>query len=158
MKIKHRKIKAKDPFYTKNVTFFKVPLAFQAHMNSLSQSEKDVYLTLIVQVYYRKTLEIDMPLDTIAYWTGIKSLSTITNAIRGLAEKGWIKDILYRKQESNVYILNLEPTINFKLIEKIKERSEKTRKAKLDSIKNGEAGKFEKGNMVSKKDQTNESI
>lgn len=152
--MKKNKIKIKDPFYSSETTFFKVPLDFQLHMRSMSQSEKDVYICFLIQVYYRKTLEIEMPIDTICYWTGIRSISTAINAVKGLAEKGWIKDIIYQKQKPNIYILNLKPVVNNFLIEKIKSRSENTSKAKKKSIKNGEAGKFEEGNQLAKGEHT----
>ena len=93
--MKKNKVKVRDPFYSDNIMFFKVPLEFQLHMSSMSQSEKDVYICFLIQVYYRKTLEIEMPVETICYWTGIKSISTAINAVKGLAEKGWINDIIY---------------------------------------------------------------
>lgn len=157
------KIKIKDPFYVLNVDFFKVPLAFQLHMKILSQSEKDVYIGLLTQVYYRKSLSIEMPVDTICYWTGIKSVATVTNAIKGLAEKGWIKDIIYQKQKPNIYVLNLEPTVNVALLEKMKSRSENTREAKIKSIRKGESGKFQSvesttEGMESTKEQNEQTV
>ena len=85
-----------------------------------------------------------MPLETLSYWTGIKSIATITSAIKGLAEKGWIQDIQYQKQKANIYHLNLKPKVNNELIEKIKKRSKiqvrRKRKvllmAKKESLKN----------------------
>jgi len=133
-----------DPFSRSNTLFFKVPLAFQSHQSSLTQSEKDVYIAFMVQVKYKKVLAIEMPLETLSYWTGIKSIATITSAIKGLAEKGWIQDIQYQKQKANIYHLNLKPKVNNELIEKIKKRSENTSKAKKKSIADGEEGKFEK--------------
>ena len=140
--MKKNKVKVRDPFYSDNIMFFKVPLEFQLHMSSMSQSEKDVYICFLIQVYYRKTLEVEMPVETICYWTGIKSISTAINAVKGLAEKGWINDIIYQKQKANIYVLNLKPNVNHLLLEKIKSRSEKTSNAKKESIKKGESGKF----------------
>jgi len=143
------KIKIKDPFSISGALFFKVPLSFQAHQHSLTQSEKDVYIALIAQVYYRKTLSIEIPVDTISYWTGIKSIVTITNAIRGLSKSGWISNIIYQKQKPNIYVLSLEPKINTELLEKLDQRTKNTSKAKKKSIAKGESGKFIKGNNKS---------
>lgn len=137
-----KKPKLPDPFSVTNKLFFKVPLAFQMHQSGLSQSEKDVYIFFMIQVKYKKKLEIEASHEEIMYWTGLKSIATITSAIKGLAKKGWLRDVIYRMQKSSIYVLNLEPSINPELIEKLNSRSENTRQAKKKSIANGETGKF----------------
>lgn len=136
----------KDPFQESNTWFFKTPIEFQKHMSSMKPSEIVVYIFFMTQVFYKKTLEIEEPVETICYWTGIKNPITIREAIKGLVKYGWIKDIVYRKNTSNLYILNMRPEVNYELIRKMEERSKNTSIAKKKSIQNGEGGKFVKKN------------
>ena len=106
----------------------------------------------MIQVFYKKSLLIEETNAGIRYWTGIKREETVRSAIRGLAEKGWIKDIYYQKHGSNIYTVNLHPKINKDLLTKMDERSKKTSRAKKKSIESGEAGKFQSGNNLAKKD------
>lgn len=133
-----------DPFKEGNNIFFKVPLELQKYMSSMSPSEITVYVFFMTQVFYQKSLTIEEPVDSICYWTGIKNQITVRNAIKGLVEKGWIGNILYQKNSSNKYVLNLEPKVNHELIKRMNERSKNTSLAKRKSIENGEKGKFEK--------------
>lgn len=137
---------SKNPFQENNELFFKVPLELQQHMSSMSSSEIVVYVFFMTQVFYKKTLEIEEPVDSISYWTGIKNPITVRSAIRGLVKYGWIKDIIYRKNSSNIYVLNLRPDVNYDLIRKMDDRSKNTSLAKKKSIQNGEGGKFVKKN------------
>lgn len=138
---------SKNPFQENNELFFKVPLELQQHMSSMSSSEIVVYVFFMTQVFYKKTLEIEEPVDSISYWTGIKNPITVRSAIRGLVKYGWIKDIIYRKNSSNIYVLNLRPDVNYDLIRKMDDRSKNTSNAKKKSIQNGEGGKFVKKNV-----------
>lgn len=137
-----------DPFSKSRKLFFKVPMDFQMHQSSMTQSEKDIYIFFMIQIKYKKKLEIECSVENISYWTGIKSIATINNGIRGLVEKGWISDITYQMQKPNIYKINLgreEP--NKELIQKIINRKENTSRAKKQSIANGESGKFTKKKM-----------
>lgn len=138
---------SKNPFQENNELFFKVPLELQQHMSSMSSSEIVVYIFFMTQVFYKRTLEIEEPVDSISYWTGIKNPITVRSAIRGLVKYGWIKDIVYRKNSSNIYVLNLRPEVNYELIRKMDDRSKNTSTAKKKSIQNGEGGKFVKKNV-----------
>ncbi len=140
----NRKPRVPDPFSTKNTHFFKVPMAFQMHQMSLKPLEKDVYIFFMIQVKYQKKLEIKTTLSNISYWTGIKNKTAISKAIVGLAEKGWIKDIIRGKQMPSIYIINLSPTVNPSLLDRIKKRIDNISKAKKLSIQKGEKGKFKK--------------
>lgn len=143
-------IRKKDPFQESNNLFFKTPIEFQKHMSSMKPSEIVVYIFFMTQVFYKKSLEIEEPIDTICYWTGIKNPITVRAAIKGLAKYGWIKDIVYRKNSSNLYILNIVPETNYELIRKMEKRSKNTSRAKKNSIQNGEGGKFVKKNIQEK--------
>lgn len=133
-----------DPFKENNHLFFKVPLELQRQMSSMTPSEITVFVFFMTQVFYQKTLTIEEPVESICYHTGIKNQITVRNAIRGLVERGWIGNILYQKNSSNKYVLNLEPKVNYELIKRMNERSKNTSLAKRKSIENGEKGKFEK--------------
>lgn len=133
-----------DPFSKSGVLFFKVPITFHTHQSSLTQSEKDIYMALISQVHYKKSLLIEMPLEGFMYWTGIKKNHTITKAVKGLAEKGWLHDVIYQMQKPNIYVVNIIPKANPDLLEKLAQRTENTSRAKKISIAGGEAGKFKK--------------
>ena len=124
------------------VPFFKVPLSFQVHQSGLTQSEKDIYIFFMIQGYFKKSLEIQASNEEMRYWTGIKDHVAIRRAVRGLAEKGWIGDVVYQKRGANKYVVLLEPKRNQDLINKMDLRSERTSKAKKKSIKKGESGKF----------------
>lgn len=140
--------KKTDPFQEQKNLFFKVPLKLQENMSSMTTSEICVYVFFMTQVFYKKTLKIEEPVESICYWTGIKNPITVRNAIRGLAKYGWIVDIIYRKNSSNIYVLSLEPKVNYDLIKKMQSRSQNTSRAKKESIENGESGKFQKKEKV----------
>lgn len=108
----------------------------------MSPSEIVVYIFFMTQVFYKKSVEIEEPVDSISYWTGIKNPVTIRSAIKGLVKYGWIKNIIYRKNSSNVYVLNLRPEVNYEMVRKMNDRSKNTSIAKKKSIEKGEAGKF----------------
>ena len=131
-----------NPFKENSELFFKVPLELQKHMSSMSPSEIVVYIFFMTQVFYKKSVEIEEPFDSISYLTGIKNPVTIRSAIKGLVKYGWIKNIIYRKNSSNVYVLNLRPEVNYEMVRKMNDRSKNTSIAKKKSIEKGEAGKF----------------
>lgn len=133
-----------DVFKDLKSLFFKTPISLQRELSSFTDSELRVYMAFIIQIHYRKKVWIEATTADIAYWTGIKNPVTVRLAIRGLAVKGWIKNIKYQKNSGNVFTINLEPKPNEELIKKMDERSKNTSIAKKKSIKNGEKGKFEK--------------
>jgi len=137
--------KRRDPFLNPDgsqVIFFKVPVTYQNWMSTLTHYEKDILIFFMTQVYYKKSLRIPASHPEIMHWTGIKTKKTVIVAIRGLAEKGWLADVITVKFGKNEYIINLEPQINTNLISKLELRSRKASKAKKKSIENGERGKF----------------
>ena len=58
-------IRKKDPFQESNNLFFKTPIEFQKHMSSMKPSEIVVYIFFMTQVFYKKSLEIEEPIDRI---------------------------------------------------------------------------------------------
>ena len=74
-----------NPFKENSELFFKVPLELQKHMSSMSPSEIVVYIFFMTQVFYKKSVEIEEPVDSISCWTGIKNPVTIRSAIKGLS-------------------------------------------------------------------------
>ena len=140
------KPKMKDPISEAGLLFFKVPLIFQTHMSSFTQSERDIYIYFMIQMKYKKSRWLELSYQHFMN-AGIKSKDTISKAIFGLVIKGWISDIIYQKNKANFYLVNFEPLDeplikNKELIEKILLRSKNTSEAKKKSIANGETGKF----------------
>ena len=141
---KQNKPRVSDPFSREGILFFKVPLSFQTKHSSMTPSEISVFLVFMEQMSYKKSQWIPLSHAEIMYWSGISNKVTVTKALLGLVTIGWIGDIKYRKQNSNVYFINLEAKPNKKLLQMVLERSKKTSDAKKHSIQNGEQGKFKK--------------
>ena len=139
--------KTKDVFKRENeeqILFFKVPLEFQMHMNSLAASEQITYIYFMTQVFYKHSLDLEVTYEDIMFYTGLTTRETVSRAIRGVAGKGWIGVIIYQKRAANIYRINLSPRVNEKLISKMESRRQKASVAKSSSIANGESGKFTK--------------
>lgn len=127
-----------------NIAFFKVPLQLQTAQAEMTSMEMNVLIAFFIQMSYRDTRWIQIPLSTLSANTGISRKETIIKAIHGLVEDGWIEDIRYQKNDANWYHINIEPTKNEELIKKIQQRKLNTSNAKKKSIAEGEKGKFVK--------------
>ena len=141
--------KKKTNIFSK-IQYFKSPVSLLKYQSTLTPSELSLYICFMGQAMYRHTLKIQISYPELMAFTGIKTRNTLSKAIFGLVEKGWIEDIQWVMNNSNWYTLSLDPKPNKELISQMKKRKNKMSKAKLDSIEAGEKGKFTNGKDLDK--------
>jgi len=144
----HRK-----PYFKTGVQYFRLPSEIGLSLPDLTGSELQVYVFFLYQAMFRNTLDIKASYDEILLGTSIKTRQTLSSAIKGLAEKGWIGNIIWESNSRNTYCVSLKSRVNINLLPKMHSKSQKISKAKLHSLRDGEKrkGKFVKGNSSDEK-------
>lgn len=111
--------------------WFEFPKTFLENMHILSDAAVRIYLLFRYQFNWAENEDRVWPsYEFIMDKTGIKSKTTIRNAIVELAEFGWIKDIHKKFSGNSTYFINSEPEINDFLLREIYKTSKKMSEAK----------------------------
>lgn len=131
-----QEIENKDPDM-KPGTWFQMPNEIDDVLCSISGNALKVYIHLRKNVNRKlnKTNTVKRSYNELKEATGIKSRSTLRNAIMELIEIGIIGNIQYRMNDKNVYLVNTVFKPNQNLIDDQHRRTDGMKNAKKDTQK-----------------------
>lgn len=131
------------------IGFTQVSTEFIIHQVDLTGTSVKIYLYFIQQASLKKTLSLRINIKEIAYAVGIREEATVTKGIRGLVNRGWIRDIEISPDGSQTYLLAVEKNKpNQRLIDFLNEQSiKKSERSKLN-LANSKIGRDDKGKFI----------
>jgi hypothetical protein len=121
--------------------FARIPNKFVDYMKTMTEAEKDIYIYLRSWKNNYPDGYVEAAISTIMSNTGYTNRKTITSAILGLVEKGWVKDIIHQagagnREGKNKYLLNDEPEVNVDLLKKERARRKAKKEQMIEALTN----------------------